>query len=288
MESKTVLITGSTDGIGKITAKALAKQGYTVVIHGRNAQKAEAVVREIKSETNNPFIDYILADLSSLANVKRMADEFKSKNTQLDVLINNAGAIFGKTRETTREGYEKTMELNVFAPLLLTELLLPLLANSPSARIVNVSSAAHSMGSKPDLDDIQLTRNYSFANAYGHSKLYIIWLTQHIAAKLKQNGINSVTINSLHPGMIKTDFGQSIDKGFWGNLLFKTAVPLFGITPEKGAETTLYVATSGEVANASGKYFANKKEAKPNEKYYSPENEKKLYDYCMQIIKPYL
>ncbi|HEY9003604.1 MAG TPA: SDR family NAD(P)-dependent oxidoreductase [Mucilaginibacter sp.] len=288
MESKIILITGSTDGIGKITAKQLAKQGHTIILHGRNQAKAEAMRQEIKAETGNDKIDILIADLLSMADIKRAVGDFKKRYDRLDVLINNAGAVFGKIRETTKDGLEKTMALNVFAPMLLTQLLLDTLAKSPAARIVNVSSAAHSMGSKPNMNDIQLLKNYSFANAYGNSKLFAIWLTQHLAAELKARNISNITVNSLHPGMIKTDFGQTIDKGFWGNLLFKVAVALFGITPEKGAETTIYLTISPEVNNISGKYFSNKKIVEPNAKYYTPENEKLVWEYVQQVIKPYL
>lgn len=288
MENKTIFITGSTDGIGKVTAKALAKQGHHIILHGRNREKAQVVSQEIKSETGNNNIDYIHGDLLSLVDVKRMATEFKIKYQKLDVLINNAGAIFGKERAITKDGLEKTMTINVFAPLLLTELLLEVLAKSPAARIVNVSSASHAMGGKPDLSDIQLSKGYSFSKAYGHSKLYFIWLSQYLAAELKKRGFNNITVNALHPGMVKTDFGQTIDKGFFGNLLFKIAVPLFGVTPEKGAETSVYLATSPDVEKISGKYFGNKKVIKPSDKYYSPKNEKKVWGYVQEIITPYL
>jgi NAD(P)-dependent dehydrogenase (short-subunit alcohol dehydrogenase family) len=287
MEGKTILITGSTDGIGKVTAKALAKQGHTVIIHGRNKKKAETVCEELKSETANNKINFVIADLFLLSDVKRMADEFKKKYERLDVLVNNAGAIFGKDRETTKEGFEKTMALNLFSPFLLTQLLVEVLAKSPAARIINVSSAAHTMSGKIDLSDIQLENNYSFGNAYGQSKLYLIWVTQHLATELKEKGLSNITANSLHPGTIKTEFGQNTNKGFGVNLLFKLAM-LFAITPAKGAENTIYLATSKDVENITGKYFSNKRVGKPSMKYYSPENEKIIWDYCMQIVQPYL
>ncbi|MCF2444028.1 SDR family NAD(P)-dependent oxidoreductase [Dyadobacter sp. CY345] len=287
MESKTILITGSTDGIGKVTAKALAKQGHTVIIHGRNLNKAKTVCAEIKSETGNEKIDFVVADLFLLADVQRMAGDFKKKYERLDVLINNAGAMFGKDRETTKEGLEKTMALNLFSPFLLTQLLLEILAKSPAARIINVSSSAHAMSGVPNLNDIQLTKNYSLGSAYGQSKLYLIWVTQYLAEELKKTGFNNITANSLHPGTIKTEFGQNADKGFIINLLFKLSM-LFAVTPEQGAENTIYLATSKDVENITGRYFANKKVAKPNPKYYSAENEKIIWDYCMQIVQPYL
>lgn len=286
MESKIILITGSTGGIGKETAKALAKQGHTVIVHGRNKKKTEAICDEIKSETGNSQIDFVIADLLLLSEVNRMAKEFKKKYKRLDVLINNAGAMFGKDRETTKEGLEKTLALNLFSPFLLTQLLLEILTKSPHSRIINVSSSAHKMSGIPDLSDIQLEKNYSFGSAYGLSKLYLVWVTQHLARKLKENDL-SINANSLHPGTIKTGFGQNANKGFWMNLLFKFSM-LFAITPEHGAESTIYLATSKNLENVTGKYFSNKKVAKPSIKYYSPENERIIWDYCMRIGMPYL
>lgn len=185
MENKTILITGSTDGIGKITATTLAKQGHTIIIHGRNKEKAEAVRKQIIAETGNNDIDILIADLLSLADIKRASEEIKNKYSRLDVLINNAGAFFGKVRETTKEGFEKTITLNLFAPFLLTQLLLEVLEKSPSARIINLSSAMHKRGGKPDFNDFQLENNYKPDRAYGLSKLYLIWASRHLATELK-------------------------------------------------------------------------------------------------------
>lgn len=131
-----------------------------------------------------------------------------------------------------------------------------------------------------------MEKNYSFGSAYGLSKLYLIWITQYLARELKENNL-SITANSLHPGTIKTGFGQNADKGLWMNLLFKASM-LFATTPEHGAESTIYLATSKNLENVTGKYFSNKKIVKPSIKYYSPENEKAIWDYCMRIVMPYM
>ncbi len=288
MGNKTVLITGSTDGIGKVTANALAKRGRTVIIHGRNKVKAEKVCEEIKSETGNDKVDYVIADLLLLSDVKRMAEEFKKKYNSLDILINNAGAFFNKQRETTKEGFEKTITLNLFAPFLLTQQLLDALKKSPSARIINLSSAMHKRGGKPDFNDFQLEKSYQPARAYGLSKLYLIWVTRHLAKQLKEKGMTNITVNASHPGAVATNFGQDADKGFLINLIFRMAL-LFMDKPEQGARTSIYLATSAEVENVTGKFFNNReKEEQADDKYYSAENEKIVWDYCMNIVRPYL
>ncbi|MDR1614380.1 MAG: SDR family oxidoreductase [Campylobacteraceae bacterium] len=287
MKNKIILITGATDGIGKESAKALAKQGHTLILHGRNETKAQAVCEEIKSETGNNNIDIIIADLLSFQDIKRMADDFKKKYDRLDVLINNAGSCFGKVRETTKSGFEKTMALNLFAPFLLTELLLDILAKSPAARVVNVSSKLHEWSGKPDFGDLQLEKNYAPVKAYGLSKLYLIWITRHLSSLLQKKGITNITVNSVHPGAVATNIWQRSDKGFIYNLLSKLASPVM-VKPSCGAQTSIYVATSSDLENVSGKYFANKKIAKTCDKYYSPENEQAIWDYCKKITEKYL
>ncbi len=288
MESKTILITGATSGIGKATAKALAQQGHTVIMHGRNKTKTEKVWEEIKSETGNTKIDRVLADLFLLSDVKRMADEFKEKYDRLDVLINNAGNMMNKERETTIEGLEKTIALNLLSPFLLTQLLLNVLVKSPSARIINVASEMHKRGGKPDFKDFQLENSYSCPRAYGLSKLYLIWISRHSITELKQKGLGHITVNIVHPATTNTNFGLDSDKGFLNNLIFRVVMPLT-LTPEQGAESSIYLATSDEVKDVTGQYYGPKKKlAKTDDRYYSAENEKIVWEYCKQITKPYL
>lgn len=288
MENKIILITGSTDGIGKITATSLAKQGHTIIIHGRNQSKAEKVCEQIKSETVNKNIDYIIADLLSLADIKRMVLEFKKRYDHLDVLINNAGAIFGKEREITNEGFEKTITLNLFAPFLLTKLLLESLTKSKSARIINLYSAMHRRGGQPDFNNFQSEKTYRTDKAYGLSKLYLVWTTRHWAKLLKEKGITNVTINACHPGAVATNFGQDSDKGFLMNLIFKIALQLMP-KPETGARTSIYLATSPEVERVSGQFFDQKiKIEKPDDRYYSTEKEQIVWNYCETITNKYL
>jgi NAD(P)-dependent dehydrogenase (short-subunit alcohol dehydrogenase family) len=188
-----------------------------------------------------------------------MSEELKKRYDRLDVLINNAGAFFNKNRETTADGFEKTIILNLFAPFLLMQLLIDLLAKSKSARIINLSSAMHRRGGKPDFNDFQFEKNYTPARAYGLSKLYLIWITRQMVKQLKEKGINNITVNASHPGMVATNFGQDSDKGFLINLIFKVAVALpFGDKADKGARTSIYLATSSEVENITGEFFNNK------------------------------
>ncbi|MFV0531590.1 MAG: SDR family NAD(P)-dependent oxidoreductase [Flavobacteriales bacterium] len=288
MNIKTILITGATQGLGKITATELAKQGHQIIIHGRNEAKLETVRNEIINETGNKNIDLAVADLLSLKDTARMANELKNQYEKLDVLVNNAGAISNKTRETTAEGLEKTFTLNLFAPLLLMQSLTDLLVKSKSARIVNLSSAMHKRSGKPNFDDFQMQNNYSAPSTYGMSKLYLIWVSRKMVAYLKEKGINNITVNVCHPGAAATNFGQDSDKGFLINTIFKVAL-LFTDSPEKGAMTGIYLASSPEVENVTGEFFGNRKKIeKPSDKYWSKESEQKVWDYSQQILKPYL
>lgn len=288
MEHKTILVTGATQGLGKVTATELAKQGHHIILHGRNISKLEEVRNDIVGETGNKKIDIIIADLLSLSETARMAGELKKKYNKLDVLVNNAGAFFNKQRETTKEGFEKTIALNLFAPLLLMQSLSELLAKSLSARIVNVSSAMHKRGGKPDFNDFQLQNSYKPARAYSLSKLYLIWVSRHMVKYLQEHNITNVSVNVCHPGAAATNFGQDSNKGFLIDLVFKIAMH-FTDKPEQGAMTSIYLATSPALEKITGKFFGNRKNIeKPDDKYYSRENEQKVWDYCQQILKPYL
>jgi retinol dehydrogenase 12 len=202
----------------------------------------------IAREAGNTQVDIFVADLSSQAEVRRLAKEFKSKYSRLDVLLNNAGAVFTR-RETTVDGFERTWALNHLAEFLLTQLLLDTLEASAPARIVNVASSAHT-GGKIAFDDLQGEKKYSGVGAYNQSKLANILFTYALARRLKGKG---VTANCLHPGVVATGFGQNTPG------LVKTLLGLarpFLITPEKGAATSIYLACSPEVADVSGEYFA--------------------------------
>jgi NAD(P)-dependent dehydrogenase (short-subunit alcohol dehydrogenase family) len=204
------------------------------------------------------------------------------------VLINNAGAQFTNKRETTVDGHEKTMTINVFAPHLLTLLLLPLLQKSPSARVVTVSSAAHKMAGKPNLDDIELKQKYSMSKAYGLSKLYIIWIMRHFVSEMEKAGIHNIAFYTVHPGSAQSSLGrESTKSSLVTRIIYFLWKPLMN-SVAAGAAPSIKAATSPELESVTGKYFGPKGEEKPSDKYYSKENEQKVWDYSMNVIKPYL
>ena len=287
MESKIILVTGASDGIGKETAKALAKQGHTVIVHGRSKQKTQAAYEEIKAESGNNNIEYMTADFLSFAEIKRFAESIKHKYTHLDVLVNNAGAQYTDKREVTDEGHEKTMTINVFAPFLLTTLLLDMLKKSPSARVVTVSSAAHSMSGKPYLNDIELKQHYSMAKAYGLSKLYVIWVMSHFVSEMKKSGISNIAFNTVHPGSAFTNLGREAEKSLKWRIIYFLWRPMMK-TPAKGASSSIYAAISPEVEDVTGKYFGLKGEEKTYDKFHSTENEQEVWNYCKKITEGYL
>ena len=290
--SKIILITGATDGIGKSTALGLAERGHHVIIHGRNETKAKRVVSELKQESGNHQIDYLIADLFSMDAIAAMVKVFNSRFDHLDVLINNAGAVLSSKAFTTKDGFEGTMALNVMAPLLLSELLLPKLRQSTDGRIINMSSGTYRLA-HPDMNNLNLMNVPSGQTRYGISKLFVIWNSQHMASKLKQQGITNVTVNASHPGSATTNFGQQSDNGFWVDLIYKVALwvgkSFHVATPEKAAVTNIYLADSESVRGVSGKFFNNRKRRiNPSTREYTPAKELVLWEYCMAKLAPWL
>lgn len=278
-ERRVILITGATSGIGREAAFALAKQGAHVIVHGRDQAKTEAMKQEIIDATRNLFVDSIVADLFLLSEVRKVAALINERYAQLDVLINNAGGLMGLQRETTSEGHEKTIALNLLAPFLLTGLLLDKLKKSSDGRIINVSSVAHKQLGKPDFTDIENHNRYSVAKAYGDAKLYLILISQKLSRKLEKGGFENITVNTLHPGLVASNFlGGS---GLTGLIKWigKLSIP-FSKTAAQGAETIIYLASSNDVKGISGKYFNNGKQEKIGRKYDFPKNESTVWTYC--------
>lgn len=278
MQGKVCLVTGSSSGIGKVTARELARMGATVVIVCRNRAKGEVTQAEIKEASGNAQVDLIVADLSELSQVRRAASEFLQKYAQLHVLIHNAGAINGE-RKGTPDGLENTFATNYLAPFLLTQLLLDVLKASAPARIVNVSSSGHTSG-HIDFADLQGTQSYSFMKAYTQSKLALIYFTYELADRLKGTG---VTVNALHPGLVASNFNN----GTKGMAHFIGEVVYFfrGVSVEKGAQTMLYLATSPEVEGVSGKYFAACKPIPSSKLSYDVTIRQRLWNVSEELIR---
>jgi NAD(P)-dependent dehydrogenase (short-subunit alcohol dehydrogenase family) len=253
LTGKTCLITGANAGIGKVTALKLAQQGATVVMLCRNKEKGEAALNEIKQQSGNQNVDLLLADLSSQAEIRRVADEFKARHTRLDVLLNNAG-VYLLNRTLTVDGVETTFAVNHLAYFLLTNLLLDILKQSAPSRIVSVSSEAHKFG-KVEFDNLQGERQYKGIPAYGNSKLENILFTRELARRLAGTG---VTANCLHPGAVATSIFRNTPRPI------ERLIKLLTMSPEKGAETSVYLASSPEVEGVTGKYFEKKKENPPS------------------------
>jgi retinol dehydrogenase-14 len=251
MTGKTVLVTGATSGIGRAAATALASLGARVGITGRDRARAELAATAIAGASGNPAVDVFVADMSSQAEVRRLADEVLATYPRLDVLLNNVGGYWAH-RRVTADGLEHTFALNHLAPFLLTSLLLDRLQASAPARIVTVSSGAQSMG-KVDFDDLMGERGYSGSRAYDQSKLANVMFTYELARRLEGSG---VTANVLHPGVTNTGFGSEDPL-----LVMRPLIALmrpFMRSPERGAETAIYLASSPDVAGLSGLYFADR------------------------------
>jgi retinol dehydrogenase 12 len=250
MTGRICLVTGATAGIGFATALGLARQGATVIGVGRNPDKCQAVAARIRQETGNPVVAFMVADLSAQTEVRRFAREFQRSYPRLDVLVNNVGAFF-MSRRLSADGIEMTWALNYLGVYLLTELLLETLKASAPSRVVNVSSAMHS-GAQLNFDDLQGQRKYSGMKAYGQSKLAQVMYTYDLARRLAGT---SVTVNALHPGFVASDMYRS--SGGVVKLL-GPIINLMAVSPQVGAETSVYVASSPEVAGVTGKYFVKK------------------------------
>jgi retinol dehydrogenase 12 len=253
MQGKVCVVTGATAGIGLVAATELAGHGAHVVIVGRSAEKCAGTQAQIRSKSAAASVDTLVADLSSLAETKRLADQVRDRYPRVDVLLNNAGAMFWKRTESA-DGIERTFALNHLSYFVLTNLLLPVLKKSAPARIVNVASDAHK-GAFINFDDIQFKQKYSGWKAYQQSKLANILFTYELARRIEGTG---VTANSLHPGFVRTSFLEAFNDAPAGWLL-KNIGGMIALTPEQGARTSIYLASSPDVAGVSGRYFVKEK-----------------------------
>jgi len=277
MRGKICLVTGSTSGMGKVTARELANRGATVVLVGRNREKGEATQAEIRRETGNENVDLLIADLSLLQDVRRLAAEFQQKYRYVHVLVNNAGAIYS-SREVTSEGLEATFVVNYLAPLLLAELLVETLKASAPARVVNVSSEVHRIGTIA-FDNLQGEKRYATMSNYGQAKLAVILSTYELARCLEGTG---VTVNVMSPGQMSSD---NFNAGATGLLALVTKLTKpFVMTVEKGAQTEIYLATSFQVEGVTGKCFANSQEKKSSKRSYDQALGQRLWQVSEQLV----
>jgi NAD(P)-dependent dehydrogenase (short-subunit alcohol dehydrogenase family) len=265
--AKTVLVTGSTDGLGRALALELAARGATVLLHGRDPVKGEATLREIRNTTGSDRLAFYLADLSSLSEVRRLAEQVLAEHERLDVLVNNAGIGRGDgSREVSEDGCELRLAVMYLAPFLLTQLLEPLLVESAPARIVNVASA----GQAPiDFDDLMLERDYNGIQAYCQSKLALVMLTLDQAEALRDSG---VTANCLHPGTFMPT-----------KMVLEAGVrPVDSL--EGGVAATRRLVSAPELADVTGTYFDRTREARALEQAYDREARRRLDDIATKLV----
>src|SRR5215211_9302361 len=275
MEGEVALITGGTSGIGKAAATALAAMGAEVMVSGRNKERGSPDEEEIREQSGSEKVSLVLADLAVQAEVRGLARAFQERHDRIDVLVNNAGVILSRRAETP-DGIELTLAVNHLAPFLLTNLLLDLLKESAPSRIVTVSSDAHRWA-KIDLDDLQSRKRYRGMQVYGKTKLANIMFTYELAERLEGT---EVTANCMHPGGVNTNFGNN--QGGPMNLLFRLFKP-FMRSPEQGADTLIYLASSPEVEGMTGKYLADRKVKAASDAAYDETTRKRLWEASEEL-----
>ncbi len=277
MRNKIVMVTGATNGIGYVTARELARMGAEVVLVSRSAERCQVAVDKIRAETGNQKVSYQAADLSSQAQIRSLAQAFLERHDRLDVLVNNAGAFIVQRQESV-DGIELTFALNHLNYFLLTHLLLDALRASPAGRIVNVSSDAHH-GAKINFQDLQFKRGYNGWQAYAQSKLANVLFTYELARCLEGS---PVTTNALHPGFVATGFARNNGALFD---LGMRLVSLFALTPDQGAQTSIYLASSPEVEGVSGQYFRNKRAVRSSPASYDRAAARRLWQASVEMVR---
>jgi NAD(P)-dependent dehydrogenase (short-subunit alcohol dehydrogenase family) len=273
LNDKIIFITGATSGIGKETARGLAKLGSTIVFTTRDVSRGDKIKDELIKTTKNNKIEYLFCDLSSFESIINCCNKYKEKYDKLHVLINNAG-VWDFKKRLSKDGIENIFAVNYLAPFLMTNLFLDVLKKSAPSRIINVTSGMHY--GTINFDDIEFKNNFSGARAYSQSKLGLILFTRFLAKKLEGTG---VTVNCVQPGMNKTNLGR--DAGSFSRVIFK----ILGKNPEKGAETSIYLASSPEVKNISGEYFEKKKIRKSSKESYNLDLANKLWNLSKNYVK---
>ena len=275
MKNKIVLITGANSGIGKATAIKLATMGAHIVMLCRNKERGETARQDIIQTSDNKNIELILIDLADLISVRKAAEDIKAKYDHIDVMINNAGGYFTE-RKTSKDGYECTFAMNHLGHFLLTNLLLDELKAAVNARLINLSSDIHKKG-HIIFDDLMTEKKYKGFGVYSHAKLANILFTKELSRRLHDTDI---TVNTLHPGIVRTNF--TADSGRFIRFMMTIMGSLLK-SPEKGAETSVYLASSKDVAGISGKYFVNRKEKKSSPESCNEEVAKKLWKMSCEL-----
>jgi len=276
LKDKIVLITGATNGIGLVTARELSRRGGQVTIVSRNKEKCAAVAAAIAADTGIP-VEFIAADLSTITGISHVATDFRNKHSRLHVLVNNAGGFFNK-RTLTVDGFEYTFALNHISYFLLTNLLLDVLKASSPARIINVSSAAHTSARGLDFDNLQGERKFSGWGAYAQSKLANLLFTYELARRLAGTGN---TANALHPGYVDTGF--ALNNGSLFKLGAKLSAHFFGRKPQVGAQTSIYLASSAEVEGVTGRYFHDCKQIESSPASHNQDAALKLWQVSVEL-----
>lgn len=275
-EDSVVIVTGANSGMGKATSIELAKTGAVVVMLCRSKTRGEEALSKVKALSGSNSVEMMLCDLGSQKSIEDFSSAFRKKYQRLDVLVNNAGVILPGRHETA-DGFEFHFGVNHLGHFLLTNRLLDLLIASAPSRIVNVSSGAHKIG-RIHFEDVNLKKNYRVWRAYAQSKLANILFTYELVDRLKGKG---VTVNCLHPGAVATSMGINRENGF-GTLITSMLKPFFQ-TSEQGAQTAIYLATSKDVDEVTGKYFYKKRPVPSSKRSYDKAAAKRLWDLSEQM-----
>lgn len=279
LTNRLCVVTGANSGIGKETVRDFARRGAYVIMVCRNEARANQARREIVKDTGHTGLEIVLADLAVQYDIRRAAEEITAQFDHVDILVNNAGYLPNE-REVTADGIEKTLAVNHLAPFLLTKLLLNSLQQAKEARVITVSSEVHRLGARVfDLDNLQLKNNFSPMKAYGLSKLCNIMFTYELA---KQTHDDAITANCLHPGVVST---QLSEEAGWATKLFYLMGKPFMRSPEGGAQTSIYLATSDEVQNVSGRYFKNKQLASPSNIAFDDKKTAQLWEQSNKMTE---
>ena len=272
---RTCLVTGATSGIGEATALGLAERGFRVVLAARSVERGERTRADIVARTGNDDVHVLLGDLARQSDVRALAAQVRRDHPDLSVLVNNAGVVL-LSRETSPDGIEMMLAVNHLATFLLTHLLLDVLERNAPARIVNVASEAHRFGTL-DLDDLQSERRYRAMRGYGATKLANLLFTFELARRLEGR---SVTANCLHPGAVSTRLG--VNNGWFGRVVTGALSPFF-LSPQRGAETSIYLATAQDVDGVSGRYFVKRRERDPSATSRDTALAAKLWDASCEL-----